>query len=108
MAGSGGKYQTWTPEQFARRKAAEQVRKKVDPVYMTVEDAQQLPPEALQDPLVRARLKASEPSWPENGLPASNVFTELPEGEGGKVEHHRVAADSVFRGRPVGDGDGDA
>lgn len=93
-----------TPEQYARRKAVEQARKAVDPAYITAEEAGQLPPEAMTDPLVRARVESSARHWPENDMPTSSVFTDLPEGEGGTVERYKVPAESLFRGGPAGDG----
>lgn len=93
-------YTPWTREAVARAKERESQRKKLDPGYITAEEASALPAEMRTDPVVRARVRMSEEHWPERNQPASQVMRpeNLPLGDGGEQEVRRVDAASLFDG----------
>ncbi len=96
----GKNYTAESPARVAQLKEQEAARKRLDPGYLTAEEAAAIPQNMRHDPAIVARVRASEPYWPERVAAASQVFkTEnLQGGQGEVTDHRRVDAASLFEG----------
>lgn len=93
-------YTALPPDQVAKLKEAEAYRKKVDPGYVTAQEAAEIPEAMRSDPLVVARVRASSEHWPERKAAASAVHNPrtLPGGQGEDTQIRDVEAASLFHG----------
>lgn len=97
-----------SPAEFEEAKRREAERKTWDPGYVTREEAEEIPSEALDArPELRDRVRRSQPDWPENRLSASRALGSLPTGEGQEVASRGADAADFMEtsGRCLFDGD---
>lgn len=84
------------PERTEQLREREAAIKGANPAHVTHDEAAQLPQSARNDPAVRQHVAGCSQHWPERRMPASQVLTDLPPGEGGQVERRDIDAASLF------------
>ena len=89
-------------EQIEALRVIERARMKWDPSYITAEQAKAIPQEVADaNPVLKARISASAPDWPERRMAAGQVFADVPGGEGEGVDRRVMDAEEAFTGGPL-------
>ncbi len=90
-------------EDIAKLKAEEAKRKELDPSYMTLEEAAEIPASMQGEPAIAARIAASRQHWPEEHMSLSQIVKAggqtLPGGEGEQTEARDVDMQAEFETR---------
>lgn len=82
-----------TPAEFKRAKAAEAERKQWDPSYVTREEAEAIPQDALDaSPELQRRVNASMHDWPERAVRARDALRDAPTGAGETIDDRSADA----------------
>lgn len=99
----GDHHKLLTPEEFDRAKKVEQVRKAMDPSYITAQEAAAIPVELRDEPRVAHQVAMSREHWPEEKAPMSVALPRdsLPTGAGETVENRPLDAASLFDSTPA-------
>lgn len=83
-------------EDIAKLKEEEAKRKELNPSYMTMEEAAEIPESLRNEPEIAARIESSRQHWPEEHMSLSQIVKaggqQLPGGEGEQVEDRSVDA----------------
>lgn len=85
-------------DSLAEAKQREAERQKVDPHYITADEARGLPPEAQDQPHIRERIEYSRRDWPENKAVATVALGPLDGGAGETIVTREVDSASIFEG----------